>query len=133
MSTKLKKEVFGYIISGILATGSDYLVYNTIIHFSNIYVIAKAISFFMGTVIAFFYNKYITFKVPYHSKSEIIKFFSLYITSMLVNVSINRFAIWGLNGIFALKISINLAFLFATIITVVINFLGQKFWVFKKH
>lgn len=133
MSNNLRKQLIGYIISGILATGSDYIVYNLIIHFYTNYVISKTISFLVGTIIAFFYNKYITFNVKAKSRDEIWKFFVLYIISMVLNVSINRFGIMLFEHYISIRFAIDTAFLIATFVSVVINFTGQKFWVFKSY
>lgn len=132
MLSKLKKQLIGYIISGVLATFSDYIVYNAIIHFSNNYVVAKSISFLVGTIVAFFYNKHITFKAPDRSHTEAIKFFVLYIISLVFNVTINRVGIVLFSHLCTLKQSILISFILATMVSMVINFIGQKFWVFKK-
>ncbi len=95
-------------------------------------MIAKSISFLFGTVVAFFYNKYITFKAPERSHMELVKFFTLYIISLVFNVTINRVGIAWISNILPLKNAILLAFLVATFMSVIINFCGQKFWVFKK-
>lgn len=131
MNSVLKRQVKGYLISGFLATGSDFIVYNILLHFIE-YNISKAISFLVGTIVAYLYNKYITFATPRRSFYETFKFFLVYTVSMLCNVSINHVGLQFFKGILSLRYALISAFILATMITMIINFLGQKFWVFKK-
>lgn len=135
----LKKQLLGYMISGIGATGTDYIVYNCLIYWGiSSYSVAKMISFLCGTVVAFFYNKKVTFKVTVSDKvSEksyraLGAFFMLYIISMAVNVAINSFSFALFRQILSFQYSLTAAFLLATITSMAINFLGQKYWVFAK-
>ena len=132
MTILIKKQLLSYIISGLLATGSDYLVYNMLVYLSCYYSIAKTISFLTGTIIAYFYNKHITFKKPQQSYKELARFFVLYLISMVFNVTTNGFSISILKHYFSVNISITISFLAATLISMIISFFGQKLWVFKK-
>ena len=99
-------------------------------------------------------NKFWTFKQPLHSKREISAFFALYTFSMLVNTSVNSVCLqlipkwthqWAMANpsvegvtagvllpLLAHPRSIKLmAFVLATGTSTIINFIGQKFWVFE--
>lgn len=143
---ELKKQLIGYVISGILATLTDFIIYSLLSrHHLLSYNKAKSISFLTGTIIAYVFNRYVTFLKlrqlkqqveTNHTKQnlyEITKFFVLYIFSMVCNVFTNSISLSLLNEHFdhALQINLKLAFLIATIVSVIINFLGQKFWVFR--
>ncbi len=129
----LKKQLVGYTISGICATGTDYIIYNALIYAGlSYYSVAKTISFLCGTLVAFFYNKYITFQAPEKSYREVALFFVLYVISMVCNVSINSFGLELFHHFLSFQYSLTAAFLLATFASMAINFIGQKCWVFAK-
>ena len=130
----LVKQVLLFGISGILATGSDYLLYSGLIkYYSGHYIMAKSCSFLLGTLVAFVFNKYVTFGVKQKSLQETLRFGILYTVSLVGNVAINKIALILLLPFDNFKYSIWIAFLMATAFSMVLNFLGQKFWVFKLH
>ena len=118
-----KKQIIRFICSGILAVLTDLLVYYLLINFIS-YSLAKGIAFLSGTAVAYLLNKYWTFKQPVFSTTQLIKFLALYLFSLVINVAINNYTLKEF------KITI-LAFLIATGTSTIINFVGQKFWVFK--
>jgi putative flippase GtrA len=129
---KLVRQILLFGVSGILATGSDYLLYSLLIrYYLGHYIIAKSCSFLLGTLIAFVFNKYVTFGVKQKSFQETVRFVILYTVSLVGNVAINKMALMLLLPLDSFKYSIWLAFLMATAFSMVLNFLGQKFWVFK--
>lgn len=134
---KTKKEISRFIISGICAVATDMLFYYILSQFINIST-AKGISFLIGTVTAYLMNKYYTFEQKQKSFKEVVKFIILYLTSLCANIGVNKLCFIIIPEIFAfLHIPDNyqllklLAFLFATGTSTIINFTGQKFWVFK--
>ena len=86
--------------------------------------IAKTISFFLGTLVAYTINKYWTFEKYEKSYKEVFQFGVLYSLTLFANVLTNHYVL-NLTGI------IFFSFLCATGLSTVLNFLGQKFWVFK--
>ena len=86
--------------------------------------LAKAISFLLGTTVAFIINKYWTFEKYDKSYKEVVQFTILYTLTLGANVITNKFILVQMD-------SILFAFLVATGVSTVLNFLGQKFWVFK--
>jgi putative flippase GtrA len=122
--TKIKAEILKFIVAGFSAVFTDSLVYFLLIRYLN-ESFSKAISFISGTIVAFIINKFWTFNKPNYSLREIFKFAVLYSSTLIVNVSVNFLVLSVLPSwrIFA--------FLCATGASTVLNFLGQKFWVFK--
>ncbi len=121
---RLQREMTMFILAGFSAVATDmsayYLLFNFLGHSS-----AKAISFISGSVVAYVLNKYLTFEQKRKSYSEVLKFGMLYTTTLGVNVAVNKLSLTFLPGwVFN-------AFLLATSASTVLNFLGQKFWVFK--
>jgi putative flippase GtrA len=119
-----QKELFRFIVTGCSAVSVDLGVYallDAILSTNS----AKGISFVCGTLLAFLLNKYWTFGVKEKSYKEAGKFILLYSFSLVANVTINKIVL----SIFP-KATL-FAFLCATGTSTVLNFIGQKFWVFK--
>lgn len=136
MNNKLKKELCRFIIAGCCAVGIDCLFYYILSHYINL-SIAKGISFLIGTIVAYLINKYYTFEQKRKSKSEIAKFFCLYISTLIANVSVNKISLIVLPLIFKyisfldnFEIIKLFAFVCATGTSTILNFIGQKYWVF---
>ena len=87
--------------------------------------VSKALSYICGAVIGFIINKLWTFESKEFSKSEVFKYILLYAVSAGINAGINKTIMLFMGMQF-------LAFLCATGASTVINFLGQKFFVFVK-
>ena len=120
---KIKREIKRFLIAGFSAVGTDLFSYYILLNFLS-YNIAKAISFVLGTIVAFILNKYWTFEKKEKSYSEIIKFSSLYTTTLGANILTNIMVL----NIYHMTF---LAFLIATGVSALLNFIGQKWWVFK--
>ena len=121
--SKLKKEMKRFLVAGLSAVGTDLITYYIMLNFLH-HDIAKAISFLIGTVVAFVINKYWTFEKNEKSYKEMMKFGVLYSVTLGANVMTNNVVLEYTNIVF-------LAFLIATGISTVLNFIGQKFWVFR--
>ncbi len=123
MKAGLKKELVWFVFSGGLAVLTDFICYFFLKNYMSEDV-AKGISFCIGAGVAFLLNKYFTFNKREKSNSEIVKFAFLYTCTFFVNVYANKISIEILHNYF-------IAFLIATGCSTIINFIGQKFWVFK--
>ncbi len=121
--SKLKKELKRFLIAGFSAVGTDLVTYYILLNFLS-HDVAKAISFLFGTIVAFVINKYWTFEKHDKSYKEVVQFTILYTITLGANVVTNKFVLEQTD-------SILFAFLVATGVSTVLNFLGQKFWVFK--
>ena len=145
----LKKQIFVFILIGICTVLLDYMVYRFLLYFTensridNIYleVFSKTTGFLAGTLFSYFANKYITFKSQSYKGKTLLKFIFLYATTLLINVVSNSISIFVLNqinlsNILFIEINMNindiylLAFLFATGISAILNFIGMKWFVF---
>ncbi len=121
--SKLKKEMQRFLVAGFSAVGTDLITYYILLNFLH-NDIAKTISFLLGTIVAFIINKYWTFEKHEKNNSEIWKFGLLYLSTLGANVLVNKLVLDYTNILI-------FAFLIATGVSTVLNFLGQKFWVFK--
>lgn len=125
----LKKELSIFLVVGCLTVGIDFLTYNILIFFTGLtYEPAKALSFVSGTIFAYMANKIWTFGHT-QAKGRILPFGALYACSLGVNVGVNSAVIY----LFGQEnIVVQAAFLIATGCSTVLNFVGMKFFVFKK-
>lgn len=134
---RLRRELKSFILIGVIATLIDFTLYSIFQEFM-IFSIAKTCSFLCGTTFTYLLNKFITFKQSKHSNKEVFKFATLYGASLLANVSVNSFMIHILKTYFSHytflthPVVIVIAFVSATGVSTVINFTGQKLWVFKR-
>jgi putative flippase GtrA len=121
--SKIKKELKRFLVAGLSAVGTDLVMYYILLNFMP-HDISKAVSFLLGTVVAFVINKYWTFEKHEKSYKEILKFGILYSLTLGANVMTNKMILEYTSLVF-------LAFLVATGVSTVLNFIGQKWWVFK--
>ena len=119
-------EIYKFIIIGIIAVSIDAFVYFLLGNFEFFsYGISKRISFICGAAFAFFFNRSYVFQIKHKNISQILGFSILYLISFLCNAFSHDFV---LN-----KLGIpTVAFIFATAVSTIINYLGQKFIIFKK-
>ena len=122
MNVANKKELSRFLLVGCSAVATDTLVYFILVQWMMPSV-AKAMSFTSGSVVAYVFNKYWTFEQKHKSYSEVIRFSILYLSTLCVNVWVNKYVL-NLSG------SKEFAFLCATGTSTILNFIGQKFWVF---
>jgi putative flippase GtrA len=118
-----RKEIMRFVIVGCGAVLTDFVTYNFSLKlFPMSY--SKIISFVCGSLVAFIANKLWTFEQKDNKSVEIVKFSLLYSISLLLNTSTNKI-IFDYSGDKAVS------FIFATSLSTLINFVGQKYWVFK--
>jgi len=122
--SKIKKELNRFLVAGLSAVATDLATYYVLLNILS-YSYAKSISFILGTIVAYFINKYWTFEKKDRCYKEIGKFIALYAGTLIVNVSFNQLTL------FLFPKSILFAFLVATGVSTILNFIGQKWWVFK--
>ena len=138
----LNKQVVKFTMIGVLAVLVDlscyYLLLNLIpeklFGFASNESVAKTISFLCGMSVTYTLNKLWTWKARDRSNKRMAKFGALYGFSLVMNVAINATALFLLHH-FAYIIDLPnkyfIAFIAATGSSAVMNFIGQKFWVFK--
>lgn len=119
------KEILKFCVGGGSAVVVDFVVYLFLKQHISVSV-AKAISFVSGAAVGFVINKLWTFESKTFKPSEILKYILLYACSATANTLVNK----GVLTLFNITV---LAFLCATGVSTIMNFLGQKFFVFKKQ
>jgi putative flippase GtrA len=122
---KIRREIVSYIIVGITSIVIDFLFYNFL---TDIFYLdnsnSKRISYLIGSTSSFLLNKRITFKSPKKTFKEPILFSIVYFFSFVLNSFTHDIMLEYIDGSYP--------FIVATFISVIINYIGQKFIVFKK-
>lgn len=90
------------------------------------YNVAKTLSFITGSMVAYGLNKFWTFRNPSRDTWEVLRFCVLYAATLGINVVVNHgmMTLWPGAAV--------IAAVCATGASMVLNFLGQKFWVFRR-
>jgi len=120
-------QVYRFLIVGSLAFGIDAGIYIAAQNHLGLWF-AKWLSFVLATIFTYFCNKFWTFKSEdshkLKTKIELTRFAISYVVVSLVNTGVNHefFHLIGTQG----------AFLTATTLCMILNFLSLKFWVFKR-
>lgn len=139
---KLAKQVIKFVIVGGVNTGIDFLVLNILIYVTGITAgveifILNSISFSLAVVNSYFMNKRWTFQDKTQTEQEPIKF-SRFLAVSVVGVIINGLVLTGITTSIAPLFGLseilwaNVAKLAATGASLIWNFVGYKFFVFKK-
>jgi putative flippase GtrA len=139
----VKKQLIKFTLIGVLAVLVDLVCYYVLLNvlpeqlFDRVpnESVAKFFSFLCGMSVTYTFNKLWTWKKRDSSKARMTKFMLLYGFSLGMNVASNSFFLFVLHGfsdILNLPYKYFIAFVGATGLSASINFLGQKFWVFKE-
>jgi len=124
----IKKQFSKFILVGLLSTVVNYLIFFIALHYFFInYLISSGIGFVAGVFAGFFLNKNWTFDSRLvQTKRIIISYFLVYVFSLALSLVFLKIAV----GI--LQITPEIANLLAICLTTCTNFIGTKFYVFKK-
>ncbi len=129
----LDKTFWKFILVGVantlFGTAIMFIFYNV---FGLSYWISSASNYIFGSILSYFLNKYFTFQSKKQSPAEILKF--------IVSISICYLIAYGaakplirliLSG-FSTTIQDNIAMLAGMGIFVILNYISQRFFVFKE-
>jgi len=142
MNSTIIKQISKFVIVGVINTGIDFAVLNALLFSTKIYsgrwlILFNSISFSAAVINSYFLNKYWTFKSQNVEDSK-AKQFSQFLIISSIGISINDAIVYGLATFtsplfgFSAQMWTNVAKLFATAASMVWNFIGYKFIVFKK-
>lgn len=125
----IKRELAIFLIVGVSTVLVDFISYRGLIGFQVMEVdMAKAAGFLVGTLFAYFANRFWTFGHNPHVPGSVWRFSALYASTLGANVLTNALVLKLLAD---MAIAIQLAFLLATVVSACLNFLGMKLFVFK--
>jgi putative flippase GtrA len=125
------KQVRRFIVIGVLSVLVDFAVYTLLTGLGLVWDVSKGVSYVSGMVVGFIGNKLWTFESARRSAAEPFTYLVLYATTLGVNVLVNRIALVVLAGWLSAGAVKGLAFLAATGVTTVLNFVGLKWITFR--
>jgi putative flippase GtrA len=106
----------------------DYFTYVALLFYLTKVNIAKFFGFALGTIFSFLANRNITFNNKNYFWLHLGKFSLLYFVSLNINIYLNDFLLEiFINNSFKFLVS----FVFATVCSACINFMGMRYFVFK--
>ena len=135
----LIQQAAKFISVGFLNTGIDFGILNLLMWVSGIYkghwiVLINIIAFSAATTNSYFWNKFWTFKARGDAGVQFAQFIAVSIVGALINTGIVFLITTYMVPWFGIPQGLwaNLAKVFATGISLIWNFSGYKFIVFKK-
>lgn len=120
------KETMKFLVGGSSAVLTDFVSYYLLLYLGLYIAYAKCTSYILGAIVGFLINKIWTFESKKFRFDEVWKYIILYLVSAIANTLVNQVVFF----VVGVKI---VAFLVATGCSTIMNFLGQKFIVFKKE
>ena len=126
---KTVKQVFRYGVMGFSGVLIDAVVYSLLLHLGFALTTAKTIGILASIVYAFIGNTLWTFASKI-SLNVLMRFTIVYATSFVANVITNSIVVQQL--LHKNNHALQLAFLCATAVSIVITFSGLKLWVYRQ-
>lgn len=127
----IKREFGIFLIVGSLTVLVDFAVYRGLLWLDVTSIdLAKGVSFLAGTVFAYFANRFWTFGHQSIAAGSVGRFAVLYLSTLIANIAVNALA---LKALIDVPSSLQWAFLLATGVSAILNFLGMKFFVFHSQ
>lgn len=119
------------IMNTIIGTAAMLISYNV---FGLGYWISSAMDYIIGSIFSYFANKYFTFKSEKKSVVEVIRFIINIVVCYFISYGVAKPVLKMVLGNMELAVSIfeQISMIFGTCIFIVLNYFGQKFFVFSK-
>lgn len=131
----LSLEQTRFVIVGVMNTiigAAAMLIAYNVFHLG--YWISSAMDYIIGSIFSYFANKYFTFKSEKKSVSEVIRFVINIVVCYFISYSVAKPIVEIVLRDMKLSISIleQFSMFFGMGIFIVLNYFGQKFFVFRK-
>ena len=124
-------------VNTLVGTGTMFLLYNcipwSVPEGSNLpYWVSTAANYVVGSIVSFFLNKYFTFRTKAWSWGEVWRFTVNILLCYGIAYGVARPLVrWALTGA-AQTVQDNVAMLAGMVLSVALNYLGQRFFAFRK-
>ena len=117
------------VINTLVGTGTMFGLYNCLV---CSYWVSSSVNYIVGSIVSYFLNKYFTFKNRQKSVKTVLKFVVNIAVCYLVAYGLAKpVAAWLFYG-FSVTVQENIAMLAGMCIFVGMNYLGQRFVVFRE-
>ena len=135
LKTLLNREVLTFLVVGVVntlfGTAIMLVLYNV---FGCSYWVSSFCDYFFGSILSYFLNKNFTFHYQGTDWRSIVKFALNIVVCYLIAYSLalplTRYALESMH--FSKVIVENIAMLVGTVLFMLINYLGQKFFAFRR-
>ena len=124
------KFILGGLVNTLVGSGIMFVMYNV---FGFGYWVSSAANYAVGSVLSFFLNKYWTFSVKKWSLFMVISFITVIIISYLLAYKTARMAVYFIFENQSQKLADNAAMLAGICLFTGLNYLGQRFIVFRRQ
>ena len=118
------------VINTIVGAGAMFLCYNAL---GCSYWFSSAINYIIGSIVSYFLNKYFTFQNKERSWKIIAKFIINITVCYLVAYGIAKPLVVYLLAGQTVRIQENGAMMVGMVLFVMLNYIGQRFFAFKKE
>ena len=117
------------IINTIFGTAIMFISYNTL---NLSYWISSALNYILGSILSYFLNKYFTFQSQGKSFNEIIRCVVNIVCCYFIAYGIAKPVVMATLTDVSKMVQENIAMLVGMVMFVGLNYLGQRFFVFKR-
>ena len=117
------------IVNTLVGCGAMFLLYN-LAHWS--YWVSSAANYVLGGVVSFFLNKYFTFRKREWSWGQVVKFAASVALCWLLAYGLAQPLVKRVLTDWPVRLQENAAMLTGMCLYTVLNYLGQRFFAFKK-
>lgn len=133
LSKLLDKTFLRFIIVGVIntvfGTAIMFVFYN-VLHLS--YWLSSASNYFFGSILSYFLNKYFTFGYKKRDWKVVARFVANISVCYLVAYGVAKPLVKAILSGVSVSVQENVAMLAGMCLFVVLNYLGQRFFAFKK-
>lgn len=126
----IRRELSIFLVVGCLTVAIDFMLYRGLVYLFLCDIgLAKAIGFVGGSIFAYFANRFWTFGEQRARSGSFWRFTLVYSFALVANIFINQgiFMSWDGSAV------IYVAFLVATGVSAILNFVGMKWFVFTQR
>jgi len=124
MGADFRKEFLRFCIAGSIVTAADFSIYYVLFHFFS-FNISKGISYICAGTVGYLLYKYWIFKNNAPSLSEVVRYASVNLLGLGINVFVNHCILSQKPA------DIFIALIIATSVTSLFSFVCFKWWVFR--
>jgi len=124
---KLRKQYLTFLIAGGTATACQYIVLISLVEKFEVYeILASILGYLIGALVNYLINYYVTFSCEAHHLKTLSKFIIIACVGLGLNTLI-MYLFHVVIGIYYLTSQI-----LATLTVLIYNFIGHKYWTYKK-
>ncbi len=125
------REVILYLIFGVLTTAVNMIIFFLLLNVLNIhYIISNVIAWIAAVLFAYVTNKSIVFQAKTENKKDKIREFISFIACRVFSLLIETVMLWLMVDI--IDFNSNISKIITSIVVVIINYIGSKFFIFIK-